>query len=880
MKIKKKWGRIYAWIVTVAMLLSMINMPITAVQAATTQNLTVKSGATGVTIAKNQYGDDYIGDLFFNIPDVLKTKSNISSNKVTSMQVKLTIKSFTQGSGDKAQAFIFAQPDATGSWNWNQSATAELAVNKQITLNYSFADMDWNGGTTMGNLGVRFANAADGSTVSYSVDSAVINLESGSAATSQPSTTASAGGNVSTDQIAISMSVGSGANEYYGEYSFTITNNSSSTVTGIQILLPTSQEVSVGYVNGYDATYDAEKGGIVIYYSAELGAGQTVSGSDNKVGFSKDPSTTVGQPSVIAVNCSAPSGGNAGLQYALNGRQDLAYKDTPVGKHGKLAVKAVDGYTAPILTDESGAPVQLRGASTHGMHWFPQYINKSAFHTLRDDWGVNLMRLVCYPRDTGSVGYLTGGDSTKQQLDSLIQNGVQYATELGMYAIVDWHVHAYNPNEYLQEAKTFFTKYATMYKDQNNVLYEICNEPTDTSWYSGNGNDLYTYCKEIIQTIRAIDSDAIIICGTNTWSQDVDEVAAHPMKDLGYENIMYTAHFYAATHYSGLMDKVRKATNDGTPVFVTEFGVCSADGNGKYDTANADKWVALMDELNISMACWSYSNCNEKSAYFVNSCSNSQGDWTAGDLTTTGKWLINTYRAHKEAEDNPGGTDKPTASSQPSSNPGATDAPQGSSNPNVTSGPQKSSQPNVTNTPQDGHQPGNSKDTQTSAKPGNTGKQDQNGSDAGGAVIGGKAGTKIETGMLVYKITKAATTQKPGMLQVAGLSKKGKKAAKLSFPATATIGKAHYQVTSVGKNALEGAKVKQIAMGKNLTRIEKGAFKNCKKLQKLTIKGKLKTVQKGAFSGCKKRITIKGASKKIRKANVKKLKKSGYKRIK
>ncbi|MCI5640797.1 MAG: hypothetical protein MR316_07480, partial [Lachnospiraceae bacterium] len=66
MKIKKKWGRIYAWIVTVAMLLSMINMPITAVQAATTQNLTVKSGATGVTIAKNQYGDDYIGDLFFN----------------------------------------------------------------------------------------------------------------------------------------------------------------------------------------------------------------------------------------------------------------------------------------------------------------------------------------------------------------------------------------------------------------------------------------------------------------------------------------------------------------------------------------------------------------------------------------------------------------------------------------------------------------------------------------------------------------------------------------------------------------------------------------------------------------------------------------------
>ena len=109
----KKWRRVYAWVLTVAMVLSMANLPITIAKAASTQNLTVKSGATSVTIAKNEYGDDYIGDMFFNIPDALKTKSAISSNKVTSMTVKITIKSFTQGSGAKAQAFIFAQPDAS-----------------------------------------------------------------------------------------------------------------------------------------------------------------------------------------------------------------------------------------------------------------------------------------------------------------------------------------------------------------------------------------------------------------------------------------------------------------------------------------------------------------------------------------------------------------------------------------------------------------------------------------------------------------------------------------------------------------------------------------------------------------------------------------------
>ena len=653
----KKWRRVYAWVLTVAMVLSMANLPITIAKAASTQNLTVKSGATSVTIAKNEYGDDYIGDMFFNIPDALKTKSAISSNKVTSMTVKITIKSFTQGSGAKAQAFIFAQPDASGDWNWNQSSTAELVTGSQLTLNYSFADMDWKGGTTLGNLGVRFANAAEGSTVSYSVDSAVINMaDSGSSATSKPSSatskpssTASAGGNVSADQIAITRSVGSGTNDYYAEYSFSITNNSSETVRGIQILIPTSGSVDVGYVEGFSAVYDAALGGVVAYYSTEIAAGATVSSSSNKVGFGKQPSISVGESNVIAVNCAGPSTGDE-LNYELTGRKDVAYADTPVGRHGKLSVQKVDGYAAPIMVDQNGVPTQLRGASTHGMHWFPQYVNQNAFQTLRDDWGINMVRLVCYPRDGGSVGYLTGGDSTKQQLDTLIQNGVDYATKLGMYALVDWHVHAYNPNEYLKEAKIFFTKYATMYKDHDNVLYEICNEPTGTNWYSGNGKDLYTYCSEVIKTIRAIDPDAIIICGTNTWSQDVDQVAAKPMKALGYENIMYTFHFYSATHKENLMEKVRLATKDGTPIFVTEFGICSADGNGSYDAENADRWIALLDELNISFACWSYSNCNEKSAYFKSSCSNAGGDWTADDLTTTGKWLINTCRAHEEKE--------------------------------------------------------------------------------------------------------------------------------------------------------------------------------------------------------------------------------------
>ncbi len=39
------------------------------------------------------------------------------------------------------------------------------------------------------------------------------------------------------------------------------------------------------------------------------------------------------------------------------------------------------------LTDESGNIIQLRGVSTHGISWFPDYVNYDAFATLRDDWG-------------------------------------------------------------------------------------------------------------------------------------------------------------------------------------------------------------------------------------------------------------------------------------------------------------------------------------------------------------------------------------------------------------------------------------------------------------------------------------------------------------
>ena len=143
-----------------------------------------------------------------------------------------------------------------------------------------------------------------------------------------------------------------------------------------------------------------------------------------------------------------------------------------------------------------------------------------------------------------------------------------------------------------------------------------------------------------------------------------------------------------------------------------------------------------------------------------------------------------------------------------------------------------------------------------------------------------KKGNKVESGKVVYKVTKAATAKKAGTLAIVGLSKAGKKASSLSAPATAKINGCSYKVTSIGKNAFKGANAKTITLGKNIKSIPAGAFANCKKLSTLKVKAKLTKVAKKAFKGCKKTIKVKGASKKVTKANVKKLKKSGYKKFK
>ncbi len=282
------------------------------------------------------------------------------------------------------------------------------------------------------------------------------------------------------------------------------------------------------------------------------------------------------------------------------------------------------------LTDKDGHAVQLKGISTHGLSWFPEYVNKECFRQLREEWNVNVIRLAMYTAEYG--GYCSGGD--QEALKELIRNGVEYASELDMYVILDWHILSDgNPNTYLDQARDFFQEMSQDYASRDNVLYEICNEPNgSTSW-----SDIKAYAEEIIPVIRNNDEDGIIIVGTPNWSQYVDQAAADPIS--GYNNIMYSLHFYAATHKDSLRKAMTDAIDAGLPIFVSEYGICDASGNGSIDENQARKWIDVMNQYGISYVAWNLSNKSETSAILSAGCNKTSG-FTEDDLSSSGKWLF------------------------------------------------------------------------------------------------------------------------------------------------------------------------------------------------------------------------------------------------
>ena len=304
----------------------------------------------------------------------------------------------------------------------------------------------------------------------------------------------------------------------------------------------------------------------------------------------------------------------AGLLLAagLGLARDAAGQQTPVGVHGQLKVQGNK------IVDKNGQPVTLHGMSMYA--WANQglqYYTAPAIKRLVEEWKCTVIRIPILP---AKVAAQTA--QVKAAVDACIANGV--------YAIIDWH-----SMEAAQAAaaSTFFKAMAADYGNTPNVMYETWNEPVNETWPT-----IKAYHTQVIQAIRAVDPDNIIICGNPQWDQRPDLAAADPITVSS--NLAYSVHFYAATHKQNFRTSAKAALDKGIALFSTEYGTSEATGNGTFDAAETQLWWAFLDANGVGCTNWSVSALNETSAAFR--MGTSATNWTDGDLKPSGA-LVKAY---------------------------------------------------------------------------------------------------------------------------------------------------------------------------------------------------------------------------------------------
>ena len=299
--------------------------------------------------------------------------------------------------------------------------------------------------------------------------------------------------------------------------------------------------------------------------------------------------------------------------------QPIVENQSIVNLYGQLSVNGKN------IVDQNGDIVVLRGMSLFWSQWGGAYYNAETVKWLRDDWKCTIVR--------ASMGIEGNGflDNPEQEY-AKVKTVIEACIDLGIYVLIDWHDH--HAENHIEEAKAFFNRVSMDYGSYPNVIYEIYNEPLAVSWK----DVLKPYSEEIINTIRSNDQDNIIVVGTPNWSQDVEDVIN---EQINSTNIAYSLHYYSSTHKQELRDKALLAINAGIPIFVSEWGMSEASGNGIIDMESLNIWAKFLEDNNLSWCNWSLMNKDETSAALLPT-TQTLSNWSEAELTQSGK-IIRDY---------------------------------------------------------------------------------------------------------------------------------------------------------------------------------------------------------------------------------------------
>ena len=284
-----------------------------------------------------------------------------------------------------------------------------------------------------------------------------------------------------------------------------------------------------------------------------------------------------------------------------------------VKEHGQLSVKGTQ------LVDKNGEAIVLRGLSFGWHNWWGKFYNKEVVKTLHNDWNATVLR-AAMGVDADENCYIQNPNESKTKIEAVIKAAI----DEDIYVIIDFHSH----NIHLKEAKVFFAEMSKKYGKYPNIIYEVFNEPNGETWA-----EVKTYSQEVIKVIRENDPKNIILVGSPHWDQDIHLPAKDPI--LGFDNLMYTMHFYAGTHGKWLRDRTDEAIKSGLPIFVSESAGMEATGDGPLNLIAWQEYIDWMEKNKISWITWSVSSKVETCS-FLKPNANSNGKWKDSDIQESG----------------------------------------------------------------------------------------------------------------------------------------------------------------------------------------------------------------------------------------------------
>lgn len=266
------------------------------------------------------------------------------------------------------------------------------------------------------------------------------------------------------------------------------------------------------------------------------------------------------------------------------------------------------------FVNTSGNPVVFRGLNASdpfklltNKHWDKAYLQEMK------NWGATIVRLPVHPVNWRKLG--------KEEYLKLLDQGVQWATELGLYVIIDWHsignlrearfTHVMYNTTY-EETLEFWKTIAQHYKDNTTVaFFELYNEPALDGGKLGTCTwpEWKVMMESIIDVIRTNGAKAIPLVAGFNWAYDLTEVAANP---ITAESIAYVSHPYPMKREKPWEDQWTKDWGfvaKKYPVFLTEIGFCYPDDKGAHipvlgDESYGKAITAYADANNISYTVW------------------------------------------------------------------------------------------------------------------------------------------------------------------------------------------------------------------------------------------------------------------------------------